>query len=329
VSLFDDFLRLLGTNRTRLRWKIDRLRESWTRAGKRLTAPPKPAQQFAHQLCPSCGHPAGSDEMVCTRCGTRLAGATVSKLGRGLRTLIPEGVPIASMVLLACCIGLYFVTVQQSYEAAGDDHPGGFKPVNEILMRFGAMDPLLVLREGEWWRLVTAVFLHGGVMHIAMNGYGFWVAGTTLEERFGRARVLVAFLLTGVAGYLVSAWVNYDPRTYYVTPHVGASGSVFGLMGLLVGHAIRYRGRAARELRERFVPWIIFGLLMGFLSSRVDNLAHVGGLVSGLGLGAVMADRDQARRLPSWMWNLAAVAALVVIVVCFLIAAQEPPDRWR
>lgn len=319
MDLLDQLLRVFGTNRVRLRWKLSAWRER-ARRGARAAGNRGRSLAYEHQLCPSCGHPAARDEKVCPKCGERLHGVAVARARRLLAWIVPEGMPIATAVLLAACAGLYFVTVKASYGLLGDEHPRKFAPILWILLRYGGSEPSFVVEHGEWWRVVTSVFLHADVIHLAMNGIGLWVAGQAVEERFGRARTLAAFVVTGVAGGVVSIWWR---REEVGSVGVGASGAVFGLMGLLIGHALRYRGRTARELRARFVPWVIYGLIMGFAASRVDNAAHLGGLAAGGVLGVLLGDRDM-RRLPSWVWNAAAIATVAVVAAAFVMAARTP-----
>src|SRR5262249_34297008 len=152
-----------------------------------------------------------------------------------------------------------------------------------------------VRRDGEWWRTVTALFLHGDFVHILLNALGLWVVAPIAEERFGWARTFFAFLVAGALGEVAS--VLWNPAVL----SVGASRRIFGLMALCLVHAVRRRDR---ELRARFVPWLIYGVVIGFASSgRIDNAAHLGGLFTGALLGLVLGDRAATRRLPSWVWT--------------------------
>lgn len=314
----DKLLRLFGTNRVRMRWKLAAWREA---LGRRFRSASNRSRSLAyeHQLCPSCGHPASKEERVCSRCGTRLQGAALNRAGRALGWLIPEGFPVVTATILAACVALYFVTVKATYAVVGDEASGSFTPIGSVLVRYGAMIPGYIVVADEWWRGVTAIFLHGSVTHIAFNGFGLWVIGRIVEERFGRARMIVAFVVTGMCGSLASVWWNWSQHHNILG--VGASGAIMGLMGLLVGHAVRWRGRSAREVRAQIVPWIMYTLIIGFASTGIDNAAHLGGLIGGALLGMVMADRDQSKRLPQAVWNGAAFATIGLVVTCFVMAA--------
>ncbi len=221
---------------------------------------------------------------------------------------ILEGFPLVTATLLGGCALLYYLSLQLSGEEAG------FEPTPLALIRLGADYGPLVLQLGEWWRPVTSMFLHGDGLHILFNGFALWTVGVVAEERFGRARAFVAFVACGALGQTASIF------WYRNTIGIGASGAIFGLIALCVVHALRTRDT---ELRARFVPWLIYGLIIGFMSRGIDNAAHVGGLVTGALFGLVLGDERQVRRLPAWLWNLLALAVLAVVGVGFYLAAHS------
>jgi rhomboid protease GluP len=239
---------------------------------------------------------------------------------RFLRTLGIENAPIWTSVILAACIGLYAITVKATSDLT--DGASSLTPNNQALIHYGATVGILELEAGQWWRIVTAIFLHGGVLHLVLNAAGLWTAGQVVEERFGRGQFLVVFLVTGVCGYLFSLWLSGEHEF-----SVGASGAIFGLIGFVVGHVVRQRGRA-RDLRERFVPWLLYGVVFSF-TPHVNWRAHLGGLAAGFLLGLVVADEQTARRwLPAWAWTIAGGLAVAVMVAAFVLAAQAPPIEW-
>ena len=150
---------------------------------------------------------------------------------------------------------------------------------------------------GEWWRLVTNIFVHGGLLHIAFNMWALWNLGILCESLYGRWTYATIYLICGLGASLASAaWNPYRPS-------VGASGAIFGLAGALI---------AALKLGEFSVPrsaltgtlrslgaFVVYSLLFGFLPG-IDNTAHIGGLVTGLMVGALIAliapQQDQAPR---------------------------------
>ncbi len=327
MSLLDDILRMFGTTRTRVRWRMQQLKDAAQRKQRSVTQPSK-TPAYEHQLCPSCGHPASKEEKVCTRCGSKLRGTAVGQASKALGWLIPEGLPVVTMVFLAACVGLYVISLKASYDASID--MSGTSPTTETLLRYGANHPAFTIWREQWWRVVTATFLHGSIGHIAMNAFAMWVAGNVIEERFGAARTAVMLFVTGVAGHALSVWwkLRYDAPPWGVS--IGASTAGFGEIGFVLGYVLRHRGSGTAELRARFIPWAIYGLIMTFAFPNIDKMGHIGGMLAGLVLGVLVGDKRTARRMPGVVWNLAAVAALIVVVASFVYAAQfQLPEELR
>jgi rhomboid protease GluP len=186
----------------------------------------------------------------------------------------------------------------------------------EVLVRLGAkVTPLIAA--GEYWRLFTAMFLHIGIMHLFFNGYALLAIGTELERLFGAGRFTTIYLSAGLLGNLAS---------YAFSPHLaaGASGAIFGLIGALAAFFLLHRERLGTWGRTRLANigfLIAINLFFGFTQPGIDNLAHLGGLLGGLGLGWALAPRykvDPLRlklvdgnRLARY-WPALAVAALVL-----------------
>ena len=135
------------------------------------------------------------------------------------------------------------------------------------------------LADGQWWRLLTVLFVHAGIAHLVMNMVSLWLAGTFLEPVLGTRRFLLLYLVCGLLASLVS--VAYAP----LPVKVGASGAIFGLWGGLLATTF-FTDKGYSRLM-----WIILaatagvGLVYGFFSEGVDNAAHLGGLVAGVGMG--------------------------------------------
>lgn len=144
------------------------------------------------------------------------------------------------------------------------------------------------LAAGEWWRLVTPVLVHAGLLHLLFNMYALWLFGPIVEQMYGPWRFMLIYLLTAAAGS-VASYLFTGPA-----PSVGASGAIFGLMGVLLAAGRAHRpvmDRRARMIMGQVGVIIVINLLLGFGlmgGISIDNAAHVGGLVAGLWLGFVM-----------------------------------------
>jgi rhomboid protease GluP len=188
----------------------------------------------------------------------------------------------------------------------------------EVLYRFGSLWAPAV-RNGEFYRLVTAMFLHNGLIHIGFNMMVLMDIGPTVEEVYGSARFLFLYLITGVAGYVLSTAA--DSRS------VGASGAILGLVGLMIAITTRRGGSSMQALRSRLVSWVVTIFVLGFVMRIVDNWAHLGGLAAGFLLGKVFADREpmnpaELKRAHALGWS----AAIVILAsFAFMILHFRDP----
>jgi rhomboid protease GluP len=190
----------------------------------------------------------------------------------------------------------------------------------QILVHFGANFGPLTL-SGQWWRLATYMFLHGGVMHIAFNMWCLWDLGALCESLYGRWTFAAIYLITGVGGGVAS--LGWNPNVL----SVGASGAIFGLAGALVaslylGEFSLPRAVTSGPLRS-LLFFIGFNVVLGNFLGGIDNACHIGGLVSGAILGALTAVvAPQQDALPKRA-GVVAVGALVVIAGALGVL------RWR
>lgn len=184
-----------------------------------------------------------------------------------------------------------------------------------------ALDKLAVYQDGEYWRLITPVLVHGSFLHLAFNMYALWIIGPVVEALYGSARMLGIYLLCAAAGSAAS-YMFSDARF-----SVGASGAVFGLFGvLLVADRVHKPAltRNARNITMQIGILIAINLFIGFSVPQIDNAAHIGGLLAGAWLGFVMVPRG-ATRLSSF-WSRPGTAGGGPVSPD---PNPEPPDRTR
>ncbi len=155
-----------------------------------------------------------------------------------------------------------------------------------FLLEHGAMYVLNVTEQGEYYRLFTSMFLHFGFEHLMNNMVVLVLIGWNLEMEIGKVKYLIIYLLSGLGGNLLSSWWEIQTADYAIS--AGASGAVFGLIGTLLYVAIRNHGRVGEISGRGIVFMIIVSLYYGFTSSGVDNMAHIGGLVTGFLLGVLL-----------------------------------------
>ena len=164
----------------------------------------------------------------------------------------------------------------------------------ERLALLGAIIRPLILEYGQWWRLLTAMFLHGDgtipgdFLHLGVNLLALFQLGTLYELMFGTRRFVLIYFVSGLCASIAS-------MLYSGGPSVGASGAIFGVLGAFifsVRRSPRYRHeRAARSLVAQCIFWIIFNIAILSQFPQIDTAAHIGGLVMGLLLGLVLPHR--------------------------------------
>ena len=214
-------------------------------------------------------------------------------------TTVAGGRLIARPVVTYTLIGINVVVFLLQF-AAG---------VNAVAGDWG-MWPVAVAAGGEWWRLVTAAFLHGSFLHIAFNMYVLFALGPTLERILGHGRYLTLYVLAAIGGG-VASYAFSDIRTV----SVGASGAIFGLMGALVV--------AGRRLRYDITQVLILlgiNVVIGFFAPGVDWRAHLGGLVTGAVVAAIMVYPARRHRTAVQVSGLIAVVLVLVSITLWRTA---------
>jgi rhomboid protease GluP len=253
------------------------------------------------RMCPACRNLVGINATRCPACGTSV-NFSLAAAGRGVSGLFGGRAP-ATMVLLILNVLMFAVSLISSVQQGGGlSLTGGVS--QEVLFRLGASFYPAILA-GQWFRLVTAMFLHGSILHIGFNMWVFWDVGPVIEEVYGSARYLFMYTFCGIAGFVLSAWRgNFS---------VGASGAILGLVGVMLAITTKRGGAAMQAQRSRLIFWIVIIFAQGLLPGlSIDNWAHAGGLVSGFLLGRAFADRQPApggevKRAYALGWLAAAV----------------------
>jgi len=266
--------------------------------------------QVKNRMCSSCRALVDSDERVCPHCHERL-GRRIGGVEKLLQNLIPNFAPVSYIVLTINFLWFVIIFVSQR-ESTGQDLRmflmGG--SVKSIVQWGG--DAALLVSQGQWWRLVSAIFVHIGVIHLLFNSYALIFIGPLIEELLGRERFLVIYVGTGVLGFVVS-------NVYYHPVHVtaGASGAIFGLIGTGIILSRKWAAWGSL-LKEQLVHWAIYGLGYGLLVGA-NNAAHIGGFLSGMGIAfllrnpALSTSREEISwRILYWVVLLLTIASLVL-----------------
>jgi rhomboid protease GluP len=235
------------------------------------------------------------------------------RVAPGVRVRFLVGRPGAlTTAIIAANVAMFLVEVatggSRSIILGGND---------QKLIDLGAQFPPAIALGHQYWRLITAMFLHAGLLHIALNMYALYLFGYLIEGALGKARFLAVYF---VAGFMasVTSFVFSNP----LAPAVGASGAVFGLLGAWV--AYNYRRRSYRINRAQ-LQWaymlIALNLILGFSLAGIDNFAHVGGLLSGVVAGAFAEGVGPAPLRPVIRWiGLVGLVAVGIALTAFRVA---------
>jgi rhomboid protease GluP len=307
-----DKLEALGIRTQKLRWKLyqwEKKREAMREHG---TALPTRLQwlKYPHKFCLKCNALNDREARRCEKCGARLPSALGYKLFRLLGVVTPQGgapTVVIFMVIMAGIFGASIIVQGPS---------GIMGPDTETLFRFGGWMPLMVNYPAQWWRILGFGLFHAGIIHIGFNLFALSQIGPLMENQVGRSRMLVLITvcqITAAAGsYIWYARVLGRPDI----PTLGASGWVFGLIGFGIAY-FHTGGPAVRVYRDVLVRWVIYMLVFGFLVGRVNNAAHIGGLVGGLLMGVIPEVHPRRSTALRYFWT----AGFWVCLILWLITA--------
>ena len=251
-------------------------------------------------ICPDCMIPAPVG-FQCPECVEEARREFRKGPGRPFR----GGISVTKALLVAIAIPFVIEIVVGGPQAL-------FNPSAQLLFDLGAMAPPAVA-DGQFWRLFTAMFLHAGLLHVALNAYFFWLFGRVVESVFGRTWMLLIFL---VSGFLASvASYAFGP---VVALAVGASGAISGVFGAFLAYNYRRRHLAANAANLRMaLTVIVLNAVIAFAYRSIDWRAHVGGLIAGFALGYLADDAVPARQRT--VARFAGVATLVALGIALVV----------
>ena len=301
----------------RLRWKLDRFKEQMRDLFGGAKENPRP------KLCPACGTLVGATATKCHQCGASLTFG-MAAASRSLSRLLPTTSPATYGILTLSCV-MYGVSLLATIRTTGFQAPagGGFSALmslgaisGKVLQEFGASLPL-PYNLSQPWRLVMAVFLHGSLLHIAFNMWVLMDFGPQVEEMYGSARYLFIYVATGVGGYVLSSLFFHFA--------IGGSGAILGLCGVIIAVTAGSRSIGHQMLRAQVVRLLIYIVVIAILPiglfGNIDNLAHLGGFLSGFALGKIMVDRAPSSPEEWKRANLLGWATALVIAASLGMAA--------
>ena len=267
-------------------------------------------QRSGSVLCPSCGKLVGVNDEVCLNCGRRRPGmwgltAMVRHLGKDLGFVQAVIFGNVFLYLAMLAVDPSHIQMRSLFSIGG--------PSTESMLRFGASGGFPVRVLGRWWTLLSAGWLHGGLLHIGFNLYWIRILAPETAELYGPARTVIIYSLSSITGFLASSLLGV-PLT------LGASAPILGLLGALV-----YYGRRMGSGVVGRTAWsyAIFMIVFGFLMRGVDNWAHLGGFAGGF-LAGLLLDPRKPESGNHAVAAILCLAATVAAVVASLVVPVPP-----
>jgi len=298
-------------------------------------------------MCRSCGAIVGAGESTCGVCGastsaqpaTRTSQATPDRETLKFARALMERPSKFTIILLMTNLFVYMLMWQSSGMSFS---VLGFFP-GPVLVAYGAKLNSLV-EAGQWWRLVAPIFVHVNLLHLLVNMYSLWIIGPYVEKLYGGSKFIVLWVLTGVAS-MVASYLTVRPGHPFGAlgrfifkinddPSVGASGALFGLVGVLFVFGIKFRHELPEGFKRAFgiglLPMIVLNLFIGYIGRGIiDNAAHLGGLAAGAALALVVDYRRPGERSGvAIVWQVLRALLLAVVAVTFVQVARhfrDPP----
>lgn len=268
-------------------------------------------------MCPSCRAFISSDDRQCPYCDAPLQSQARMRIvssssGEGM---IPEHA-FTTYILLMINVALWAISIYLSSE---NGNKSAFMDIDgETLVLLGGKFTPYVRQAGQWWRLITAGFLHGGLLHIAMNGWALLAMGRQVDMVYGSARYLVIFFAGTVGGFWASTMFSSSPLS------VGASAGLCGLVGAMIAVGFLSKSRMALDLRDGYLRYAGFLVLFGLLSpfGRIDNWAHLGGIGAGFAVAMLVGLPMPVLPARERLWTLAAWICVLLTVFSFFQMAM-------
>ena len=260
-------------------------------------------------LCPNCRKLISMDEPACPYCGLVRPGLHNS--AGIIRKIFLGSDPIRTIIYIN--IAFYFLSLLLDPEGilAGGGSFSFLSPSNQSLFLLGATGTIPVIQAHRFWTLISASFLHGGILHIGFNMMALYQLGPFVLREFGFHRFINLYIITGVCGFAASV-------LFGVFFTIGASASICGLIGAIIYYGKSRGGSYGEAIYKEAMGWIVGLIFFGFIFSGINNWAHGGGILSGIFLAFLMGYNDNKQESA---WSKILAYACILLTAAILIWA--------
>jgi membrane associated rhomboid family serine protease len=257
-------------------------------------------------MCQACRALVPASEKTCPMCGRESVPARAWLHAS-------TGGHFISVVILTINILLFVVMAMLEMRNGAGAEAFMQSASSSVLAGVGALYPG-ALANGEWWRLVTWNFLHIGLIHLLFNSIALYQIGPQVEEVFGPAKFIFIYLATGIAAGIASLVIHPSFTA-------GASGALFGLIGLMAAYGYRLGGVFGKALMRGMLIWAAFGFMVGMMPG-INNVAHGGGFVAGAALAFVIPAETRSHNAGR-IWNAVMIGCVLVVAASFALAGRS------
>jgi rhomboid protease GluP len=255
-------------------------------------------------LCTSCGVLVGVNDPTCYNCGRRNPG--LWGFGPALRALGND------LGFVSIVTGGTIIMYVLSLVLSRDGSSIGFEPNITALQILGASGAVPVFVRGWWWTVLTAGWLHGGILHIFFNVLWIRQLGPEIANLYGAGRMIMIYTVGGIAGFTLSSVMGLLPIPFFGAPvTVGASASIFAFLGALVHYG---RRTGSSHIGQAGLQYALFMGIMGFVFRGVDNAAHLGGFIGGY-VASMLLDPLKKERIDHILIAVGCLAATLVAIL--------------
>ncbi len=261
-------------------------------------------------LCPNCRKLISRDEPVCPYCGLIRPG--LHNTAGIIRKIFLGSDPVRTIIYVN--IAFYVL----SLILGGISTEGSFNflsPSSQSLFLLGASGTIPVIGAHRYWTLISASFLHGGILHIGFNMMALYQLGPFVLREFGFHRFISLYIITGICGFAVSVLFGV-PFT------IGATANICGLIGAIIYFGKSRGDHYGEIIYKEAMGWVVGLIIFGLIFSGINNWAHGGGILSGIGLAFLMGYNDNKQE-SAWIKLLAYACILITVLVLIWAVANS------